>query len=55
MHTLTVKENILLPLTLDSIPASKMLQRLKDVAQFLGIEELLSKRIYEISGGQNNE
>jgi len=52
VHTLTVKENILLPLTLDSIPASKMLQRLKDVAQFLGIEELLSKRIYEISGGQ---
>lgn len=29
-----------------------MHQRLKDVAQFLGIEELLPKRIYEISGGQ---
>jgi len=49
---LTVKENILLPLTLDSIPGAKMRQRLKHVAQFLGIEELLSKRIYEISGGQ---
>ena len=52
VHTLTVKENILLPLTLDSLPADKMNQRLKNVSQFLGIEELLSKRIYEISGGQ---
>ncbi|MFT9820369.1 ABC transporter ATP-binding protein [Lysinibacillus sp. NPDC056185] len=52
VHTLTVKENILLPLTLDSLPADKMQQRLKHVSQFLGIEELLSKRIYEISGGQ---
>ncbi|MEY9980177.1 ABC transporter ATP-binding protein [Lysinibacillus sp. RC79] len=52
VHTLTVKENILLPLTLDSIPADKMQQRLQHVSQFLGIEELLSKRIYEISGGQ---
>ncbi|WP_249662354.1 ATP-binding cassette domain-containing protein, partial [Lysinibacillus fusiformis] len=52
VHTLTVKENILLPLTLDSFPAPKMRQRLKHVAQFLGIEELLPKRIYEISGGQ---
>jgi len=52
VHTLTVKENILLPLTLDSLPSAKMRHRLKHVAQFLGIEELLSKRIYEISGGQ---
>ncbi|MCL1697973.1 MULTISPECIES: ABC transporter ATP-binding protein [unclassified Lysinibacillus] len=52
VHTLTVKENILLPLTLDSLPADKMQQRLKHISQFLGIEELLSKRIYEISGGQ---
>lgn len=52
VHTLTVKENILLPLTLDSLPADKMQQRLQHVSQFLGIEELLPKPIYEISGGQ---
>jgi len=40
VHTLTVKENILLPLTLDSLPADKMHQRLQHVS------------LYEISGGQ---
>lgn len=52
VHTLTVEENILLPLTLDSIPNSEMCQRLDNVAKFLGIEAILKKRTYEISGGQ---
>ena len=52
VHTLTVEENILLPLTLDSIPSSEMRQRLDNTAKFLGIEAILKKRTYEISGGQ---
>lgn len=52
VHTLTVEENILLPLALDSIQANEMNKRLADVAKFLGIEEILKKRTFEISGGQ---
>ena len=40
IHTLTVGENIMLPLTLE------------EVAKMLGIQQLLSKRTFEISGGQ---
>ena len=52
VHTLTVEENILLPLTLDSVNEGDMRQRLADVAKFLDIEAILKKRTYEISGGQ---
>ncbi|MEG0472625.1 MAG: ABC transporter ATP-binding protein [Solibacillus sp.] len=52
VHTLTVEENILLPLALDSVQANEMIKRLADVANFLGIESILKKRIFEISGGQ---
>ncbi|MGO3792706.1 MAG: ABC transporter ATP-binding protein [Enterococcus gilvus] len=52
VSTLTVKENILLPLTLDYVKQSTMIQRLKRVANFLNISPLLNKRTYEISGGQ---
>lgn len=52
VHTLTVEENILLPLTLDSVPSGEMHHRLNNVAKFLGIEAILKKRTYEISGGQ---
>ncbi|HFU7090029.1 TPA: ABC transporter ATP-binding protein [Bacillus cereus] len=52
VHTLTVKENILLPLVLDSVEAKEMSKRLEKVAIFLGIKEILKKRTFEISGGQ---
>lgn len=52
VHTLTVEENILLPLALDSVQANEMNKRLTEVANFLGIEEILKKRTFEISGGQ---
>lgn len=52
VHTLTVEENILLPLTLDSVAEKEMKQSLREVARFLGIEDLLKKRTFEISGGQ---
>lgn len=52
VHTLTVEENILLPLTLDSVTEKAMKQSLEEVVDFLGIGELLKKRTFEISGGQ---
>lgn len=52
LDTLTVKENILLPLTLDGTALSEMHSRLKPVADKLGIGPILNKRTFEISGGE---
>ncbi|MGO3732659.1 MAG: ABC transporter ATP-binding protein [Vagococcus sp.] len=52
MPTLTVEENIVLPLTLSGEKLDVMEQALHDVATRLGIESLLKKRIATISGGQ---
>lgn len=52
MPTLTVEENIVLPLTLDGEKISVMKEQLTILAERLGITELLKKRIAEISGGQ---
>ena len=52
INTLTVGENIILPLTLDKVPVRKMNVKLKEISEFLGITHLLHKRTYEISGGQ---
>ena len=52
VHTLTVGENIMLPLTLEGVPAAEIRQRTAEVAALLGIERLLPKRTFEISGGQ---
>lgn len=52
IETLTVGENIVLPLTLDKINVKEQDKRLENVSKILGIGNLLSKRTYEISGGQ---
>ncbi|MBD8847089.1 ABC transporter ATP-binding protein [Priestia megaterium] len=52
LDTLTVEENILLPLTLDKINVKEMNKRVEIVTQKLGIHAILKKRTYEISGGQ---
>lgn len=52
MPTLTVEENIILPLTLDGEKISVMTKKLNIIAERLGISELLKKRIATISGGQ---
>ncbi len=52
VHTLTVEENILLPLTLDAVDVEEMKIRLANIVEFLGIEEIMKKRTFEISGGQ---
>ncbi|SEM31033.1 putative ABC transport system ATP-binding protein [Paenibacillus sp. cl141a] len=52
LDTLTVQENIVLPLTLESMPLDEMDIRLKRIADRLGIGSILHKHTYEISGGQ---
>lgn len=52
LETLTVAENIVLPLTLDNRKLSEMDSLLQKVAEQLNIKDILNKRTYEISGGQ---
>lgn len=52
LDTLTVEENVVLPLTLAGFTVQDMEYRLGEVADRLGIRALLDKRTNEISGGQ---
>ena len=52
LDTLTVRDNILLPLVLAGAAYKEMTERIEPVAIKLGINELLDKYPYEISGGQ---
>lgn len=52
LDTLTIRENILLPLVLDKVPVSEMAGKLERVAGLLGIEATLQRRPFEVSGGQ---
>ncbi|WP_077310489.1 ABC transporter ATP-binding protein [Terribacillus halophilus] len=52
LHTLTVQENIVLPLTLDGARVGDMQQKAQAIAESLGIDSIMNKRTYEISGGQ---
>lgn len=52
LHTLTVEENIVLPLTLDGVKVSEMKEKAAVIADKLGISAIMNKRTYEISGGQ---
>jgi putative ABC transport system ATP-binding protein len=52
LDTLTVEENIVLPLTLEGMPLDEMGIRLNRIADRLGIGSILHKYTYEISGGQ---
>ncbi|KAA6447500.1 ABC transporter ATP-binding protein [Bacillus atrophaeus] len=52
LDTLTVRENILLPLALDKVKLSEMENRLDELADTLQIKHILDHRTYEVSGGQ---
>lgn len=52
IETLSIKENIILPLALAKINSKEMEDRLTPVARWLGIDHILDKRTYEVSGGQ---
>ncbi|MEW9107596.1 ABC transporter ATP-binding protein, partial [Paenibacillus sp.] len=52
LDTLSIRENIILPLALDGISAREIERRLLETASWLGIDHILDKRTYEVSGGQ---
>lgn len=52
LDTLTIGENIVLPLNLKKLPPEKSAQELQRVAEALGVSEQLDKFPYELSGGQ---
>lgn len=52
LDTFTLKDNIFLPLVLAGKKIEEMEARLLPVAKQLGIEEVLNKYPYEVSGGQ---
>lgn len=52
LETLSLKENIILPLVLENVKVSEIERRLQEVAEMLNIVPLLDKRTYEVSGGQ---
>ena len=52
LDTFTLRDNILLPLVLGGKSVSEMKSRLSPIASSLGIEQILDKYPYEVSGGQ---
>lgn len=52
LDTFSLKDNIFLPLVLSGKKYPEMKKRLKPIAEKLGIEKLLEKYPYEVSGGQ---
>ncbi|MCB2339966.1 ABC transporter ATP-binding protein [Clostridium estertheticum] len=52
LDTLTIGENIVLPLTLDGVPVKKQDDELNRILKILRIEKLINKRTFEISGGE---
>lgn len=52
LDTFTLEDNILLPLALSQTKYDEMQKRLQPIAKSLGIDSLLKKYPYEVSGGQ---
>ncbi len=52
LDTLTLEENISYALTINKIPVSEIPEKVKQIADKLGISDILSKYPSEVSGGQ---
>jgi putative bacteriocin export ABC transporter (lactococcin 972 group) len=52
LDSLSVKENIILPLVLSKVDVKTIEDKLEEIAKILNIKDILNKRPYEISGGQ---
>ncbi|MBD7908989.1 ABC transporter ATP-binding protein [Sporosarcina gallistercoris] len=52
LQMLTVEENLVLPLTLDRVAVPEMKRRIANLADKLSLNEILSRRPDELSGGQ---
>ncbi|MEI8200792.1 MAG: ABC transporter ATP-binding protein [Eubacteriales bacterium] len=52
LDTLTAQENIILPLTISAVNHREAIARTAEVAETLGISDVLAKYPYQMSGGQ---
>jgi putative ABC transport system ATP-binding protein len=52
LDNLTIEENIMLAMTLVDKPKKEILKRLGEVTKALGIEDIVGKFPYQVSGGQ---
>ena len=52
LDTFTLRDNIFLPLVLAGVDHLEMARRITPIARSLGIEDILGKYPYEVSGGQ---
>ncbi len=52
LDTLTIEENIALILTINKVQERKIDGKIKEIAVKLGIEDILNKYPYQVSGGQ---
>ena len=52
LDTLTCRENIELPLTIDHVKPAQVIERAEKVARSLGVADVLDKYPYQVSGGQ---
>lgn len=52
LDTMTLRENIVLPLALSKMPYGKIKEKLSAINDALGIGDVLDKHPYEVSGGQ---
>ncbi|HWQ31205.1 MAG TPA: ABC transporter ATP-binding protein [Negativicutes bacterium] len=52
LETMTLKENIILPIALNGTPANVIEEKAAKLAKDLGIMEVLDKYPYEVSGGE---
>lgn len=52
LDTLNLRDNILLPLVLDGQEVSVLKEKLKEVVSVIGIQDLMLKYPFEVSGGQ---
>ncbi len=52
LDSLSIKENIILPLVLEKVKVREIEKKVEDIANLLNIKDILNKKPYEISGGQ---
>lgn len=52
MESLSVMENIMIPMVIDKAKAKKCINEAKRLAEMFGVEHILNKKVYEISGGE---
>lgn len=52
LDTMTLQDNIALPLALDGIPSHQVKERTHELASVFGLEEQLNQYPYQLSGGQ---